>query len=506
MSRYFQVGALHFYPLTNEVHNGEEVFKVRPKTSELLTVLLEANGEIVSKNDLLKAVWQDVIVEEHVIFQSITELRKIFGESPIIKTHPRKGYSVTATVVCKQQSHKDVTPPSILKKLIGESHLKRQHYLLISIALVLICFVVFYGESQRRTESKFTNTGSVVVLPVTNRIMGAENSWVRYGGMDLLIKYLQQYTQAPVLPTDMVLDTLKRAGINIEQIDEDAMTRLFEVSGAEIIVDHTISGSSGDYQLVYSIYEKESVIRGALFAEQANALFWELNAILMKNMGVTAKQPYPPYQYNFKNELMAAAIDQMQYENYDKAVTLFKALLVKEPENLMANQLLTKSLVHLGKFAEAEQVSSKAIDIAITDSDEKNLGRLYFWKALSLTQQHKYLEALSVMAQAKTKAERTDDVLYLANAARVKGKVYLLQQQFEQARQEIAEALAFYTSIHEPYGQSTMYIDLGELELALGHREQAKAAFEKALTLGEKSKLEQIIEQSRRWLETVAQH
>lgn len=72
------------------------------------------------------------------------------------------------------------------------------------------------------------------------------------------------------------------------------------------------------------------------------------------------------------------------------------------------------------------------------------------------------------------------------------------QDKFTQASSEISQALAIYTSIQEPYGQSSMYVDLGEL--ALNNIDKAKEAFEEALKIAKKSQLEQLIEMSSEWL------
>jgi len=501
MSYYFQIDNLRFYPQKNEIQRGKEVLKVRPKTSDLLIVLLEANGEIVSKSELLAKVWNDVVVEEHVIFQSITELRKILGDSRIIKTHPRKGYSIATTVKkCTEQRQvdtahqQDVKPPS--------NHLKRVllAYRKTFAIAVIVLIIAFIAELSLKTEAPSSLEGTVIVLPVSNRIESSEHAWLRYGGMDLLVKQLQSQSVNPVLPTELVLDTLKRASVDGEVVDENTIARIFEISGAEIIISLAISGFSGDYQLVYSIYERDDVTRGVLFAEQTNALFAELSALLLRSMGVIEKKEIHDYQHNFANELMASAIDEMQLENYSKAVTMFKAVLVNEPENLLASRMLAKSHAHLGEFKQMEIVATDAVEYAMKAGDNKNLGRLFLWQAISLTQQAKYNDALSILKYAKAKAEHNDDLLYLANASRIAGKIYLQQSKYSEARSEISQALTIYSSIGEPYGQSSMYIDLGELELAHNNTDEAKVAFEKALEIAKKSNLEQLIKVSEEWL------
>ena len=52
-----------------------------PKAIELLTVLVERNGQVVSKGQLMNLLWQDVIVEEANLAQNIFLLRKVFNQN-----------------------------------------------------------------------------------------------------------------------------------------------------------------------------------------------------------------------------------------------------------------------------------------------------------------------------------------------------------------------------------------------------------------------------------------
>src|ERR1700681_869284 len=81
---------------------GEEQLPVTPKAFDTLMALVEADGRIVEKEDLLKRVWPDTFVEEGSLSRNISVLRKVLGESPddqkYIQTIPRRGYRFVAAV------------------------------------------------------------------------------------------------------------------------------------------------------------------------------------------------------------------------------------------------------------------------------------------------------------------------------------------------------------------------------------------------------------------------
>ena len=79
--------------------SASESHAIRPKTLALLLFMIERQGQIVSKEQLLSHIWDDVTVNEGVIFQSIREIRQMFAELIVIQNHPRKGYQWVAEVV-----------------------------------------------------------------------------------------------------------------------------------------------------------------------------------------------------------------------------------------------------------------------------------------------------------------------------------------------------------------------------------------------------------------------
>lgn len=79
-----------------------ELVPLTPKVFDILLALVEKQGHIVEKEDLMKRVWPDTFVEEGNLTQNVSVLRKALGESSgsqqFIETIPRRGYRFVATV------------------------------------------------------------------------------------------------------------------------------------------------------------------------------------------------------------------------------------------------------------------------------------------------------------------------------------------------------------------------------------------------------------------------
>lgn len=66
--------------------------RVGGRAFEILSLLMQADGRIVSKDELITQVWPDTVVEENNLQVQISSLRKLLGEKQLIQTVPRRGY------------------------------------------------------------------------------------------------------------------------------------------------------------------------------------------------------------------------------------------------------------------------------------------------------------------------------------------------------------------------------------------------------------------------------
>src|ERR1044072_3188457 len=96
MKQLYRFGAFYLDPSNKRLLKDEGAVQLAPKTFDTLCVLVEARGNVVTKEELLDKVWQSSIVEENNLTQYISALRKIFGETATgvkyIETIPKRGY------------------------------------------------------------------------------------------------------------------------------------------------------------------------------------------------------------------------------------------------------------------------------------------------------------------------------------------------------------------------------------------------------------------------------
>ncbi len=128
------------------LRSGEDVY-LPPKTFELLLHLLQNRGRVLTKDELLEAVWPDVNVVENTLAQRIREIREALGDGAhgarFIKTVPRVGYQFIAEVDDEPRDATTPQPISAGPKAVGV----RVGYLAV-IGAGLLTFVAFLTDDE----------------------------------------------------------------------------------------------------------------------------------------------------------------------------------------------------------------------------------------------------------------------------------------------------------------------------------------------------------------------
>src|SRR5688572_19590325 len=94
---------------------------LRPRTASVLRCLLDSPREVVSKDELLREVWSDLVVTENSLAQCVKEIRRELGDAQeaILKTVHRRGYVIETEVTrASGEPHAAALPPGRKLSLI----------------------------------------------------------------------------------------------------------------------------------------------------------------------------------------------------------------------------------------------------------------------------------------------------------------------------------------------------------------------------------------------------
>ncbi|MEM7186139.1 MAG: winged helix-turn-helix domain-containing protein [Bacteroidota bacterium] len=111
----FRLGDWTIHPMLNRIapNRGGDPVSLEPQLMKLLLYLVHHRGTLVTKEQLLEAVWEDVIVGDNVLTRAISSLRKALGDHPqepkYIETISKTGYRLIAEVrpISEEKENKD---------------------------------------------------------------------------------------------------------------------------------------------------------------------------------------------------------------------------------------------------------------------------------------------------------------------------------------------------------------------------------------------------------------
>lgn len=96
----FQIGDRLVRPGLNRIEGPSGPVTVEPRVMEVLVHLAGRRGEVVSKEELVREVWEGRFVSDDVVWRSIRELRRALGDdarsATWIQTIPKRGYLLAA--------------------------------------------------------------------------------------------------------------------------------------------------------------------------------------------------------------------------------------------------------------------------------------------------------------------------------------------------------------------------------------------------------------------------
>jgi TolB-like protein/DNA-binding winged helix-turn-helix (wHTH) protein/Flp pilus assembly protein TadD len=186
--------------------NQAEV-KLRPKTFEALRYVVENAGRLVSKEELVRAVWPDSFVSDNSLAQCFLEIRKALEDDDqrIIKTVSRRGYvfdvpvekgSAHLTQMLPAEPQREATANQAarigLSKWVGWPALA-----VLAVAAILI-WILGPARSPRPAQP------AVAVLPFQSLVGSESDELLELGMADALITKLSNVSEIAVRPTSAV--------------------------------------------------------------------------------------------------------------------------------------------------------------------------------------------------------------------------------------------------------------------------------------------------------------
>ena len=179
--------------------------ELRRKSFEVLTFLVENADRLVTKEELIQAVWPDVIVTDDVLIHCVSEIRNAIGDEQqaLVKTVPRRGYRFVAPVSQAAPASPAPVPPSTPSDPPSS---------------------VVTSNLGRRQGLPLPDRPSIAVLPFQNMSGDPEQEYFADGIVEEIITALSRFSGLFVIARNSTF-TYKGRAVDIKQVGSDLGVR-----------------------------------------------------------------------------------------------------------------------------------------------------------------------------------------------------------------------------------------------------------------------------------------
>lgn len=394
------------------LRDGEPI-SLTPKALDTLVALVENCGKTIEKDDLMKKVWPDSVVEENNLNQSITALRRSLGDSRqnsnYIATIPGIGYRFVADVkkvsdvkddaISKLVSEGEVRsaledaapsdvvatspmtfePVQIKSKPVATSRISPlllSLVILIPVLLAIIGYVLF----RQKQQASQVHIASIAVLPLENLSLNTEEEYFADGLTDALIGDLAKITELRVISrtssmhykrTKKSLPEIARE-LKVDAIVEGTVQR----DGERVRVRAQLIEAATDRHLWVETYDHDVRNILNLQSEIAQAIAREVQIKMSpaEQARFTPRRPVHPKAFDDYLQGRYLYWNKRTEENLKKAINYFQSAIDHDPFYALAYAAMADCHNALGTVqfgalppmearSHAEKAAEKALEL-----------------------------------------------------------------------------------------------------------------------------------------------
>ncbi len=259
---------------------GNEIIHLTPKALDVLIALIEADGRVLTKDELMAKAWPDSFVEEGNLAQHISHLRKMLdpaaGGASYIATISKRGYRLVCPVVPAAATATGNQPDD--SPAVTPGRKLRWLWVAATLAGVIVAgwlWLAGRGESQIR---------SIAVLPLQDHSGAGHQDYFADGLTEALIGELARIQGLSVTSrtssmhyqgTKLTVSEIARQ-LGVESVVEGSVAR----SGDRVTLRVQLIRAQGDDHLWSETYERDVRDVPRLQTELAQAISHQISVKL----------------------------------------------------------------------------------------------------------------------------------------------------------------------------------------------------------------------------------
>lgn len=363
--RSFEFGGFRFDSLRRQLFDTKgKPLELPARSIDALLLFLERRGEDVSKDQLMKRLWPNTVVEENNLNQAIFALRRALGDDAnaprFVMTLPGRGYRFIAEAA-------PPAPPTVPPRP------KRLRYIAFGIAplIVIGAAAVLWPRGSGSAAPV-----SVAVLPFTALLAEQSDPALELGMTDTLIS---QLSTVPGVTVSSLSAVRRAAGAHAEAIEAGKALRV------EAVLESTLLRQGERIRVssrLIRVRDGQSLWAGT-FDESISDIFAVQDSIALRVMRTLAPRltsPAQPARVRTTDnaeayQLYLSGFYQQQRRDFDglpMAVEKFEAAIRMDPGYAQAWGALSRALAAQGVFGtqppmavfpRAKEAALKAVEL-----------------------------------------------------------------------------------------------------------------------------------------------
>jgi DNA-binding winged helix-turn-helix (wHTH) protein/TolB-like protein/Tfp pilus assembly protein PilF len=486
-----------------------EVVPLTLKAFDLLSLLAENGGHLLEKDELLRRLWPDAVVEENNLTVTMSTLRKALGEDPAdrqyIETVPRRGYRFVADL---RPAAEPAASPAAPRPAASTLPLKAA-----LAACVVLAGVLAWRWTRQDGPPAALPVRSMAVLPF--RSLANDNEYLGLGMADALITRLGGTKLLIVRSTGAVrrysLPDLDPVAAGRELQVESVLEGSIQTAGGRVRTTVRLLRVSDGSALWAGTFDEPLTdifaVQDSISERVAAALALELTEAQRSLLTRRYTSDTEAYQLYLKGRFFW---NKRTREGFERGITCFQQAIEKDPTYALAYSGLADSHIGLAFYhyvapheamPRAREAAAKALQIdgslAEAHASLAHVKTNYEWDwagaepewkaALALKPDYAtghqwyavhYLAPLGRMEQAIAEAGRARDLDPLSAVFNAfVGGTLLFARQYDPAIAESRKAI----DLHPDFGVAHWF--LGRAYLKKGWFAQALPELQAAVTL-----------------------
>lgn len=243
--RIARIGDWTFDARLNQLSQGPTVVTLEPLAARVLSYLAERQGEVVSVDELIEALWNRRFVGDNPVYRVLAELRRALGDSAqdptYIQTIRKSGYRLIATV--ELQSPGEGMPASTATRA------PRFGIAALVLALAAAIALAWFLSTRETTVVEEPGKPVVAIMPFDDMSEDGELQYVADGLAEVLTHALAQVDDVSVIS--------RTAAFAFKQQDR-GIREVAELLGADAVVEGSVQLLDDRFRITVQLIEARS--------------------------------------------------------------------------------------------------------------------------------------------------------------------------------------------------------------------------------------------------------